>query len=40
MHWAVHRHTVAELIVESADAEKEHMGLSTLDAKSDTPLFI
>lgn len=29
MHWAVHRHTAAELIVERADAEKEHMGLNT-----------
>lgn len=25
MHWAIHRHTAAELIVERADAEKEHM---------------
>ena len=29
MHYAVHGHTAAELIVERADAEKEHMGLST-----------
>lgn len=29
MHWAVHRHTAAELIMERADAEKEHMGLTT-----------
>ena len=29
MHYAVHRHTVAELIVERADAKKEHMGLTT-----------
>ena len=29
MHFAVHRHTVAELIVERADANKEHMGLTT-----------
>lgn len=29
MHFAVHRHTAAELIVERADASKEHMGLST-----------
>jgi hypothetical protein len=28
-HWAVHRHTAAELIVERADAEKDHMGLMT-----------
>lgn len=29
MHYAVHRHTAAELIVERADAVKEHMGLTT-----------
>lgn len=29
MHFAVHRHTTAELIVERADASKEHMGLTT-----------
>jgi len=29
LHYAVHRHTAAELIVERADAEKEHMGLMT-----------
>lgn len=29
MHWVVHRHTAAELIVERADAEKDHMGLTT-----------
>lgn len=27
LHYAVHRHTAAELIVERADAAKEHMGL-------------
>lgn len=32
MHWAVHRHTASELIVERADAEKEHMGLTTWEA--------
>ena len=30
MHYAVHGHTAAELIVERADATKEHMGLTTL----------
>lgn len=35
MHWAVHRHTAAELIMERADAEKEHMGLTTWDAAPD-----
>ena len=29
MHYAVHRHTAAELIMERADANKEHMGLTT-----------
>ena len=29
LHYAVHRHTAAELIVERADAAKEHMGLAT-----------
>lgn len=35
MHWAVHRHTAAELIVERADAEKEHMGLTAWEAAPD-----
>ena len=35
MHFAVHRHTAAELIVERADADKEHMGLTTWDAAPD-----
>ena len=29
MHYAVHQHTAAELIMERADADKEHMGLNT-----------
>ena len=29
MHYAVHGHTAAELIIERADSEKEHMGLTT-----------
>lgn len=29
MHYAVHGHTAAELIVERADADKEHMGLTS-----------
>ena len=32
LHYAVHRHTAAELIMERADAEKEHMGLTTWEA--------
>lgn len=35
MHWAVHRHTAAELIVERADAQKEHMGLQTWESAPD-----
>ena len=31
----VHRHTAAELIVERADAKKEHMGLTTWEAAPD-----
>jgi hypothetical protein len=29
LHYAVHRHTAAEIIVERANAEKENMGLTT-----------
>ena len=35
MHYAVHRHTAAELIVERADADKEHMGLTTWENAPD-----
>ena len=28
LHWAIHRHTTAELIMERANAEKPHMGLT------------
>ena len=35
MHYAVHRHTAAELIMERADAEKEHMGLTTWENAPD-----
>ena len=35
MHYAVHRHTAAELIVERADAEQEHMGLTTWENAPD-----
>ena len=35
MHWAVHRHTAAELIIERANAEKEHMGLTTWESAPD-----
>lgn len=35
MHFAVHRHTAAELIVERADASREHMGLTTWENAPD-----
>ncbi|MFC1238377.1 virulence RhuM family protein [Treponema vincentii] len=35
MHFAVHRHTAAELIVERADASKKHMGLTTWENAPD-----
>jgi hypothetical protein len=35
MHWAVHRHTAAELIVERSNAEKMHMGLTTWESAPD-----
>ena len=35
MHFAVHRHTAAELIYERADAAKEHMGLTTWEDAPD-----
>ena len=35
MHYAAHQHTAAELIMERADAEKEHMGLTTWENAPD-----
>ena len=35
MHYAVHRHTAAELIYERADADKDHMGLTTWENAPD-----
>ena len=35
MHYAVHKHTAAELIMERADAEQEHMGLTTWENAPD-----
>ena len=35
MHYAVHGHTAAELIVDRADAQKEHMGLTTWEKAPD-----
>ncbi len=31
LHWAIHKHTAAELIYERADSTKENMGLTTWD---------
>lgn len=35
MHYAVHEHTAAELIMERADASKEHMGLTSWENAPD-----
>ena len=35
MHYAVHQHTAAEPIMERADADKEHMGLTTWENAPD-----
>ena len=35
LHYATHRHTAAELIVERADAQKEHMGLTSWENAPD-----
>ena len=35
MHFAVHGHTAAELIVERANAQKENMGLTTWENAPD-----
>ena len=34
MHWAAHPHTAAEIIYERADANKEHMGLTSWSGKN------
>lgn len=38
MHWAVHGHTAAEIIVERADSNKDFMGLTTFSGDSPTLL--
>jgi hypothetical protein len=35
LHYAVHRHTAAELVMKRADADKEHMGLTTWESAPD-----
>lgn len=32
LHWAVHRHTAAELIMERADADRQNMGLTSWES--------
>lgn len=39
LHYAVHRHTAAELIVARADAKKTNMGLSTWDGSPDKKII-
>ena len=34
MHWAAHKHTAAEVIYQRADADKEHMGLTSWQGTS------
>lgn len=35
LHWAIHRHTAAELIMERTDAEQPHMGLTSWEQYPD-----
>jgi len=35
LHWAVHRHTAAEVIVARADSDKQHMGLTSWEGAPD-----
>lgn len=38
LHWAIHKHTVAELIYERSDSNKENMGLTTWDGSPDSKI--
>ena len=38
LYWAIHKHTVAELIYERADSTKENMGLTTWEGSPDTKI--
>ena len=40
MHWAVHGHTAAEIIVERADSDKDFMGLTTFSGDYPTLLDV
>ena len=39
LHYAVHRHTAAEIIHERADANKKHMGLTTWESAPDDKII-
>ena len=38
MHWAIHGHTAAEIILERADSNKDFMGLTTFNGNYPTLL--
>lgn len=38
LHWAIHKHTAAELIYERADSNKENMGLTTWEGSPDSKI--
>ena len=38
LHWAIHKHTAAELIYERADSTKENMGLTSWEGSPDTKI--
>ncbi len=38
LHWAIHKHTAAELIYERADSEKENMGLTAWEGSPDAKI--
>ena len=38
LHWAIHKHTAAELIYERADSNKENMGLTTWEGSPDAKI--
>ena len=38
LYWAIHKHTVAELIYERADSTKENIGLTTWEGSPDTKI--
>ena len=38
MHWAIHKHTAAELIYERADSTKENMGLTSWEGSPNSKI--